>query len=414
MVAAHMQGFEITAFDTDSERLSDRKAGVFDAAEPVIAEYLVKHGNKMNFTAQVSSLNICNLVVIALDTDTDPSGKVDLSFIESLANVVLAEVDRSIPVILMSQVAPGFTRRIGQGRANFFYQVETLIFGEGLKRALEPERIIFGCDKHQTIPLAVQAWHAAGKCPVFVMSIESAELAKMSINTLLAAQLITTSTLAEVAANVRADWSDIAETLRMDRRIGPNAYLTPGMGIGGTNIRRDLAGLKQISEEHGTPTQLFVDFLDSSDYYLAWMQRVVRDLMKRQPSISLSILGLAYKPGTMSSINSPGMCLARYYRYQIDVTVHDPHIKHTNSSSDRIRIAESAVEAVEKSNVIAIACPWAEYRQLAETILNWGGLALIDPNNFLKTLDKPRNRSFELHSLGRPISHPFRQRGPSP
>jgi len=413
MVAAHIQGFQITAFDTDAERLRERQAGVFDPAEPRVAEYLAEHGENIHFTTQLADLKVCDLVVIALDTSTNPAGRVDLSQLENLVKVILNGVDLDIPVVLMSQVPPGFTRRIGQGRTNFFYQVETLIFGDALRRALEPERYIFGSNNNPAIPDSVHEWHAAGNCPVIAMSLESAELAKMSINTFLAAQLMTTSTLAELAANVGADWEDIAKTLRLDRRIGAHAYLTPGTGIGGTNIKRDLVGLKQIAKECETRSDLFDDFLAGSDYYLAWVQRVVRDLITRQPSIRLGILGLAYKPGTMSTINSPGMSLAEHYGDQIDVTVHDPHVEYTNTPSDRVRIADKAFDAINASDVVVLTCPWPDYRPLEEIVLNWSGLALVDPNNFLKTLDKPQHRSFELHSLGRPISLPTKLNGGS-
>lgn len=413
MVAAHMQGFDITAFDTNAERLSERRVGIFDPAEPGVADYLAKHSEEIHFTALLSDLNVCDLVVIALDTSTNPAGSVDLSPLEDLVTEVLSGVHQDIPVILMSQVPPGFTRKIGQGRANFFYQVETLIFGDGLRRALEPERYIFGFDDNSAIPDSIHMWHAAGNCPVITMSLESAELAKMSINTFLASQLMTTSTLAELAASIGADWNDIAKTLRLDRRIGAHAYLTPGMGIGGTNIKRDLVGLKQISEESGTRSQLFVDLLDGSDYYLAWMQRVVHDIRKRHPTMRLGVLGLAYKPGTMSTINSPGMSLAKHFSDQVDVIVHDPHIEFTSTSAESVRIADSPHEVVHKSDVVVVACAWPNYHLLKEAILNWSGLALIDPNNFLSTLDKSQHRSFELHSLGRPISYPTQMKGAS-
>lgn len=408
-----MQGFEITAFDTDAGRLRERQSGAFDPAEPGVAEYLVKHSDAMHFTAQLSDLNLCDLVVIALDTATDAAGLVDLSPLQELIEVVLAGVDPRIPVILMSQVPPGFTRRIGQGRDNLFYQVETLVFGDGLMRALEPERFIFGCVKDQSIPRAIQEWHEVGNCPVITMSLESAELAKMSINTFLAAQLITTSTLAELAANVGADWQDIAKTLRMDRRIGPHAYLTPGMGMGGTNIKRDLVGLQKMSEESGVRSQLFADFLDGSDYYLAWMQRVVQALIERMPSLRLGILGLAYKPGTMSTINSAGASLAECFSGRIDVTVHDPHVTWDSSTLNRLKVTEGPNDVLSVSDVVVLACPWADYEPLQDSILNWNGLALLDPNDYLKTLARPEYRSFELHSLGRPISYPTQSKGTS-
>jgi UDPglucose 6-dehydrogenase len=46
---------------------------------------------------------------------------------------------------------------------------------------------------------------------------------------------------------------EIAPALKLDRRIGPYAYLTPGLGIAGGNLERDLATATLLSEAHGTP-----------------------------------------------------------------------------------------------------------------------------------------------------------------
>ena len=50
---------------------------------------------------------------------------------------------KKIPIIILSQVYPGFTRSLNLKRP-VYYQVETLIFGEALQKALKPERIILG------------------------------------------------------------------------------------------------------------------------------------------------------------------------------------------------------------------------------------------------------------------------------
>ena len=72
------------------------------------------------------------------------------------------------------------------------------------------------------------------------MAYESAELAKISINFCLVASITVANTLAEVCERIGADWSEIAPALKLDRRIGQGAYLSPGLGIAGGNLERDL------------------------------------------------------------------------------------------------------------------------------------------------------------------------------
>ena len=155
-------------------------------------------------------------------------------------------------VVILSQVPPGFTRaRQRAGRA-LHYQVETLIFGRAIERALYPERFIVGCaDPTAPLPPAYRQFLDAFGCPILPMRYESAELAKISINMCLVASVSVANTLAELCEQIGADWSEIVPALRLDRRIGPHAYLTPGLGIAGGNLERDLATVCALADRAG-------------------------------------------------------------------------------------------------------------------------------------------------------------------
>ena len=55
-----------------------------------------------------------------------------------------------------------------------------------------------------------------------------------------------TSSLANISKKIGADWSDIQQSLRKDKRIGKHAYLTPGLGISGGNLERDLENILEL------------------------------------------------------------------------------------------------------------------------------------------------------------------------
>jgi UDPglucose 6-dehydrogenase len=83
-----------------------------------------------------------------------------------------------------------------------------------------------GCpDPAQPLPPALRAYLEAFGCPILPMRLESAELAKVSINCCLVASITVANTLAELCEEIGADWSEIAPALKLDRRIGP--YRTP-------------------------------------------------------------------------------------------------------------------------------------------------------------------------------------------
>src|SRR6185437_1706335 len=103
----------------------------------------------------------------------------------------------------------------------WYYQVETLIFGRAVERALHPERYIVGCrDPRAPLPAPLAGLLAAFDCPVLPMRYESAELTKVATNLCLVPSVSVANTLAELCESIRTDWSDMVPALKLDRRIG--------------------------------------------------------------------------------------------------------------------------------------------------------------------------------------------------
>ena len=78
------------------------------------------------------------------------------------------------------------------------------------------------------------------------MNYESAELAKISINIFLISSVTSTNILSEISENIGANWSDVSNALKLDKRIGKYAYLKPGLGISGGNLERDLETFRNL------------------------------------------------------------------------------------------------------------------------------------------------------------------------
>ena len=122
------------------------------------------------------------------DVDTNYLGVSDKTSLKKKLSVLI-KLDKNIPIIILSQVAPGFTRNYYKIKKNLYYQVETLIFGQAIKRALKPERFIIGTNNSKDILFfKFKKFLESFKCPILIMKYESAELSKISINCYLASQ----------------------------------------------------------------------------------------------------------------------------------------------------------------------------------------------------------------------------------
>ncbi len=182
-----------------------------------------------------------DLVFVSEDTPTDAEGGRDLDHIRRHIDIAAFG---SVPVVLTSQVPPGFTRSLGY---NIWHQAETLRIIDAGERAAHPEMIIVGYRDHTTpMPAAYANYCAAFGCPVLRVTWEEAELSKIAINTFLVAQVETTNALAKAAEVCGANWERVAEVLKHDTRIGPHAYLRPGDWTQSPHLLRDAVTLEAL------------------------------------------------------------------------------------------------------------------------------------------------------------------------
>jgi len=191
----------------------------------------------------------CELAFITLDVPTEPDGTGHFEPVEALTREVLEMTTGT--VVLMSQVPPGFTRKFNEPR--LYYQVETLIYGRSFERAMQPERFIVGIWNYKGVPdekvdfaTNYLNYLQSFRCPLFVMSYESAELSKLAISRFLVAQVSTSVELDAVASRVGAKWEDVCKALKSDKRIGEHAYLRPGKWDDSIHLKRDVMTLRTL------------------------------------------------------------------------------------------------------------------------------------------------------------------------
>src|SRR5207237_3090033 len=191
------------------------------------------------------------------------------------------------------------------------YQGETRGFGRAIARGSRPERFIVGCaDPSAELPEAFREFLDAFGCPILSMRYESAELAKTSINCSLVASISVANTMAELCEKIGADWSEIVPALKLDKRIGPHAYLSPGLGLAGGNLERDLATVLCLAENTGSNAGVIESFVRSSRHCRDWALRILHEhVLAGRPDAGIGLLGLAYKENTNSTKNSPAMGL---------------------------------------------------------------------------------------------------------
>ena len=430
-LATAAKGFAVVGFDSDDALCARLAQGKFPVSEPGLNELFAVNQTRLTFTADATALAQCRVVFYSLDVPTDDAGHSDLSPLRELITLTAPHLAPDATAVILCQVPPGFTRSLKTSLAissqslggHLHYQVETLVFGNAVSRALQPERYIVGCDNPRApLPADYAQWLGAFGCPVLPMRYESAELAKIAINFFLVSSVATTNTLAEVCEHIGADWSEIAPALRLDARIGPNAYLTPGLGISGGNLERDLVTVQHLAApERGRParenltavttapladTSIITAWQHNSAHRKDWLARTLREAFTRRSlpldGAAIGIWGLAYKENTHSTKNSPslqflaGLPACRKHAY-------DPVVKISADAYPLFTQCATPLACCRDASALVIATPWPEFRNadLLAIRAAMPGRILLDPFGLLDG-ERAAALGFDYYRLGAP------------
>lgn len=407
LAAAAGRGFPVIGFDPDPDLINRLTQVNLPVVEPGLDDLIKDHSSQIAFTANSTDLAKPDVIYIAADVPTDDWGRSDLTPIHSLIDLVSGHMRNDAILVVLCQAPPGFTRSLkGIPFPRLFYQVETLIFGKAVERALHPERFIVGCaDPSSPLPAPYQSFLNAFSCPILPMRYESAELAKISINFCLVASISVANTLAEISETVGADWGEIIPSLRLDKRIGNFAYLSPGLGIAGGNLERDLRTIINIGKDKKTDVGVVEAWIENSTHRKNWCWDILREkILPIKPKPCIAVLGLAYKENTHSTKNSPSLSLLSHLE-PFEVRVHDPVVPA--SVAPFAKGFENPHGCLEGADVLIIATPWPEYRniKIQDLARLMRGRTIIDPFRLLDRKVLLENK-FTYYTLGLPVLGP--------
>jgi len=401
LAATSEKGFKVFAIDLSKDKINKLKKFHLEYDEPNLKKMIYKNKERIFFSSDLNNLKYCNIIFVSQDVKTSKKGKGDLKSLKKLITKISKFINKKSVLVILSQVQPGFTRIVNFEKSRLYYQVETLVFGRALERALKPERIIIGCeDAESKINHFFLKYLNNFNCPIIKMKYESAELTKISINILLASSITTTNMLAEACEKVSADWHEILPALKLDERIGKKAYLKPGLGISGGNIERDIYSIKKVLKSKKQSLSVVTAFQKNSAYMKSWVYRILKKekILSKKNKFNIGILGLAYKENTNSVKNSPTIDLLEKIKNK-KINIYDPKAK-LNFFSKNFTEFSSFYSLVKSSNVIILMTPWPEFNKINRFIKKNNKIILIDPHRIVN-YKLVKNKNVTYFTIGK-------------
>jgi UDPglucose 6-dehydrogenase len=398
---------------------SETTAAALNAARPIVHEHGVPELLRRNLkrrrlrytTDYADALRGAKFAYISIDTPVGDDDGSDLSSILDAARRIGDARSGDLTVCVTAQVPVGTTHEIGRlvaagagrGRVEAAYVPEFLRLGTAIETFRKADRFVVGADD-PAVARRVAALYASLKRPTLLTGVRTAEMGKHAANTFLAASISFINEVADLSEAVGADASGVAAILKADRRIGPHAFLSPGLGFAGGTLGREIKALQAI----GSRARIRTPMMDATlavnlhrpEYVTARLQTALGGLDGR----TIGMLGLTYKPGTSTLRRAISVeIMRRLVERGARIRAYDPLADLSGATGlppfDRVG---SPYEAAAAADAVLLLTEWAGIGDMNLKRLRAGmrGRLFFDTRNLLPVKDLER-AGFEVLGIGR-------------
>jgi UDPglucose 6-dehydrogenase len=374
-------GHEVVGIDVDENRIAMLASGKAPFFEPGLDDLLATARDRgtLSFLTDFAAASEATVHFVAVGTPQRSDGDgADLRYVDSAIASLTAVLSPGDLVVGKSTVPVGTARRLADAirstGARLVWNPEFLREGFAIQDTLEPDRLVYGVESDDLASADVAVLDEIYRpaidagTPRVVTDYATAELVKVSANAFLATKISFINAMAEIAEVTGADVTQLADAIGFDARIG-RRFLNAGIGFGGGCLPKDIRAFAARAEELGVGES--VRFLHEVDAInLRRRQRVadlVTDALGGDPAgRRVAVLGLAFKPDSDDTRDSPALDVARrLHAAGADVRAFDPAATETaRRVVPDLVYTDSALSAVEHAEVVVVATEWREFREL--------------------------------------------------
>ena len=410
-------GHQVTCIDKDPRRIAALKHGEIPIFEPGLADLVeanVRQG-RLEFTDQASSVAQADAVFIAVGTPSRRGdGYADLSFVYEAVREIAPHLAKTAVIVTKSTVPVGtgdeIERILREMRPDAELQVvsnpEFLREGAAIQDFKHPDRIVVGTDDPRARTVLAEIYRPLylNAAPIFYVSRRTAELIKYASNAFLATKITFINEIADLCEQVGADVQDIARGMGLDNRIG-SKFLHPGPGFGGSCFPKDATALLKTAQDHGVALRIVETVSAVNEQRKRAMARkVVAALGGSVRGKTIAVLGLAFKPNTDDTRDSPAIPLITALQdLGANVRAYDPAgMEQAKPALPAVHYCGSAYAAAEGAAALVIATEWEQFRALDLDRLKsiMAQPVIVDLRNIYR-IDEMKRAAFRYVAVGR-------------
>ena len=388
-------GHDVGVVEVDEQKLERLITGKAPFFEAHLESVLGACKGRLTFTAtHAAAVAGAEVIFIAVGTPPATNGGPDLTHLWTAADEVLDGLGpgASPVVLVIKSTVPVGTGDTLADRLRVKPQPRPVLVasnpeflrqGRALRDSLFPDRIVAGGPmaavdilRRLYEPILKQSFEpppelerpgGRNDVPLIAADRRSAELAKYAANAYLAMRISFINEIANVCDRVDADIDAVASIIGTDPRIGSH-FLHAGIGYGGSCFPKDTRALHHIATTNGYDFDLLsaVIRVNRSQRLrvLDKLEAALGDLRGKR----VSLMGLAFKPGTDDMREAPSVLLARALVDRgADVRAHDPKALNVAREvlPEAVVLHTDVREALSGADAAVLLTEWPEYLALA-------------------------------------------------
>ena len=389
------------------------KVDMINAAQPPIyeagLEALLKKntGSRLKASTDLRTAVLeSDISLIAVGTPFD-GDRIDLKYIRQVAQEI-GEVLRDKPtfhaVIVKSTVVPGTTDGVvapilakASGRTpsvdfGVGMNPEFLKEGDAIEDFMNPDRVVLGGMDDRTVDMLAELYSVFEGVDLVRCDTRTAEMIKYTANSLLATLISFSNEIGNLCSMMGVDTVDAMHGMHLDKRFMPIledgtrvrpgmiSYLASGCGFGGSCFPKDVKALIAHGESVGHDMSLLKAVIDVNKRQPARMIDLLRQHYPDLSGTHITVLGVAFKPGTDDVRESPAIpIITDLLRARAVVTVYDPPAQHEAYEifEDDVTYAETLEAAICEAKAVMLVTHWPEFADLPARFANLAPAPLL-------------------------------------
>jgi UDPglucose 6-dehydrogenase len=328
-------------------------------------------------TACANSIAEADIIFIAVNTPTKIFGigaghATDMTAFERVVEEI-AKHAKSSAILVEKSTVPCRTAKLIQDilkdlRPESCNQIlsnpEFLSEGTAVKDLKTPDRILIGsADTIEgrraaaTLANIYAAWVPRSR--ILGTNVFSSELSKLVANAMLAQRISSINSIGAICEKTGADVHEIAKSIGLDRRIGPQ-FLKAGLGYGGSCFRKDIGSLVYLAKILGLDE--VADYWNSvqvinQSQRTRFARKVISRLNGTLRGKKITMLGFAFKKDTGDTRESVAIDIIRLLLEErpTEIAIYDPGCSPTEIRQEIDQVISTlAIDLAQLKSIVSV------------------------------------------------------------